>query len=106
MSLLNRYIDNPILSRLGRLFFKSPIGDFHCGLRSFHASSIRQLKLRSKGMEFASEMVVKATLKQLKMIEILITLFRDGRNHASHLRKWRDSFRHLKLLVLLKLTGI
>lgn len=101
MPFLNRYLGNPILSFIARIFFKSEIRDFHCGLRGFDRDVISSLNLQANGMEFASEMVVKATLNQLKITEVPTTLYPDGRTHKSHLRPWRDGWRHLKLLLLL-----
>ncbi len=101
MPFLNRYLGNPVLSLIGRLFFKSPIGDFHCGLRGFKRASIQGLDLQTNGMEFASEMVVKASLHALKIGEVPTTLSPDGRSRRPHLRPWRDGWRHLKLLLLL-----
>jgi len=100
MPMLNRYLGNPVLSYLGRVFFKSNIGDFHCGLRGFKRDAFQQLDLQGNGMEFASEMVVKATLKKLHITEVPIQLFRDGRSRRPHLRPWRDGWRHLRLLLL------
>lgn len=100
MPLLHRYAGNPILSGIGRLLFKSPVGDFHCGLRAFRRDSIEQLCLQMLGMEFASEMIVKATLFGLRITEIPTTLSPDGRKRASHLRTWRDGWRHLRFLLL------
>lgn len=97
---LHRYAGNPILSGLGRLFFKSPIGDFHCGLRAFRRDRIKQLRLQMLGMEFASEMIVKATLSGLRLAEIPTTLSPSARNRVSHLRTWRDGWRHLRFLLL------
>jgi glycosyltransferase involved in cell wall biosynthesis len=97
---LHRYLGNPVLTAIGRLFFKSPIGDFHCGLRAFRKDAIESLGLRTLGMEFASEMVVKATAFHLRVTEIPTTLSPDGRHHASHLRTWRDGWRHLRFLLL------
>ena len=96
---LHRYLGNPVLSFVGRLFYNAPIGDFHCGLRAFRRDSILGLGLRTTGMEFASEMVVKATLAKLKMAEVPTTLSPDGRSRAPHLRSWRDGWRHLKFLL-------
>lgn len=101
MPLLNKYVGNPILSFLGRLFFQSPIGDFHCGLRGFKRSAIQELQLQSQGMEFASEMIAKASLKRLKVAEVPTVLAPDGRSRRPHLRPWRDGWRHLRLLLLL-----
>jgi glycosyltransferase involved in cell wall biosynthesis len=100
MPTLNRYVGNPILTRLGRLLFRSPSGDFHCGMRAFRRSSILSLGLRTAGMEFASEMVVRATLAKLQIVEVPVTLSPDGRTRAPHLRPWRDGWRHLRFLFL------
>jgi glycosyltransferase involved in cell wall biosynthesis len=100
MPLLNRYLGNPVLSFIGRIFFKSHIGDFHCGLRGFKRASFQALGLQGDGMEFASEMVVKATLKNLKIAEVPTHLYPDGRSRRPHLRPWRDGWRHLRLLLL------
>ncbi len=97
---LHRYLGNPVLSFIGRLFFKSPIGDFHCGLRGFDREAICQLGLRCEGMEFASEMVVKASLHGLKIVEVPTVLSPDGRGRPPHLRTWRDGWRHLRFLLL------
>lgn len=101
MPFLNKYVGNPILSFLGRIFYSSKIGDFHCGLRGFKREAILNLNLQAKGMEFASEMIVKATLKNLKVTEVPTTLSPDGRSRRPHLRPWRDGWRHLRLLLLL-----
>lgn len=100
MPFLHRYLGNPVLSFAGRLFFGSPVGDFHCGLRGFRRDAIQRLGLASPGMEFASEMVVKATLDGLRITEVPTTLSPDGRLEASHLRTWRDGWRHLRFLLL------
>jgi glycosyltransferase involved in cell wall biosynthesis len=97
---LHRYLGNPVLTAVGRLFFKSPCSDFHCGLRGFRRDAISQLALRTTGMEFASEMIVKATLFHLRIAEIPTTLRPDAREKASHLRTWRDGWRHLRFLLL------
>jgi glycosyltransferase involved in cell wall biosynthesis len=99
MPWLHKYLGNPVLSWLGRLFFKVPIGDFHCGLRAFRTDSIRNLNLKATGMEFASEMVVKASLNGLRIAEVPTTLKPDGRSRAPHLRTWRDGWRHLVFLL-------
>ena len=99
MPWLHKFIGNPILSWFGRLFFKIPIGDFHCGLRGFKTDSIRNLGLSSHGMEFASEMIVKTSLAGLKIAEVPTTLKPDGRSRAPHLRTWRDGWRHLIFLL-------
>ena len=100
MPLLHRYLGNPVLSWLGRLFFSVPIGDFHCGLRGFRRDSVVGLGLKSDGMEFASEMVVQAALRGLRITEVPTTLQPDGRSRAPHLRTWRDGWRHLRFLLL------
>jgi glycosyltransferase involved in cell wall biosynthesis len=97
---LHRYLGNPVLTTIGRLFFHSPCRDFHCGLRGFRKSSITKLDLRTTGMEFASEMVVKATLQRMKIAEVPTTLSPDGRSRPPHLRSWRDGWRHLRFLLL------
>lgn len=100
MPLLHRYVGNPVLTAVGRLFFRSPCGDFHCGLRGFDRAAILDLDLQSPGMEFASEMVVKATVHNLKITEVPTTLSPDGRSRPPHLRSWRDGWRHLRFLLL------
>jgi hypothetical protein len=97
---LHRYLGNPVLSTLGRLFFGSPIGDFHCGLRGFRREAMLALDLRAPGMEFASEMVVKATIHGLAIAEVPTTLSPDGRSRPPHLRSWRDGWRHLRFLLV------
>ncbi|HEX2561073.1 glycosyltransferase family 2 protein [Phenylobacterium sp.] len=100
MPFLHRYLGNPVLSFLGRMFFRIPVGDFHCGLRGFHADAIRSLRLQTTGMEFASEMVVKAALGAVRIEEAPTTLKPDGRSRPPHLRTWRDGWRHLKFLLI------
>ena len=100
MPLLNRYLGNPALSFIGRSLFSSPIGDFHCGMRGFDRQAILELHLRSSGMEFASEMVIKASLARLNIAEVPTTLSPDGRQRAPHLRPWRDGWRHLRFMLL------
>jgi glycosyltransferase involved in cell wall biosynthesis len=100
MPLLHKYLGNPVLSFLGRLFFSIPIGDFHCGLRGLRRDAFRDLGLRATGMEFASEMIVKAKLANLRIVEVPTTLSPDGRSRAPHLRTWRDGWRHLRFLLL------
>ncbi len=102
---LHRYLGNPVLTGFGRLFFKSPVGDFHCGLRGFDRQAVQSLGLTSSGMEFASELVVKATLQGLKIAEVPTTLSPDGRSRAPHLRSWRDGWRHLRFLLLCSRAG-
>jgi hypothetical protein len=97
---LNRYLGNPVLSFLGALFFKSPCRDFHCGLRGFERQAMLDLDLRTAGMEFASEMVVKAALRGIATTEVPTTLRPDGRGRRPHLRPWRDGWAHLKILLL------
>jgi hypothetical protein len=100
MPLLHRYLGNPVLSFIGRLFFRSRVGDFHCGLRGFRRDSVLALGLQATGMEFASEMVVKATLAGQRVTEVPTTLAKDGRSRPPHLRSWRDGWRHLRFLLL------
>ena len=100
MPRLHRYLGNPVLSFVGRLFFGSKIGDFHCGLRAFNKESILRLGLQTGGMEFASEMVVKATLAKYDIRERPTTLAKDGRSRPPHLNTWRDGWRHLRFLML------
>jgi glycosyltransferase involved in cell wall biosynthesis len=100
MPLLHRYLGNPVLSLAGRLFYSAPIGDFHCGLRAFRRDSISRLHLISPGMEFASEMIVKAQLAGLSMVEVPTSLAKDGRTRPPHLRSWSDGWRHLKFLLV------
>jgi glycosyltransferase involved in cell wall biosynthesis len=100
MPLLHRYLGNPFLSWLGRLFFKCPVGDFQCGLRGFRKDAIEKLELQTLGMEFSTEMVVKATLFNLRIGEIPTVLSPDGRDRPPHLRTWRDGWRYLRFLLL------
>jgi hypothetical protein len=97
---LHKYLGNPVLSGLGRLFFPIKIGDFHCGLRGFNRDRIRALNLRTTGMEFASEMVVRAALSDYRLDEVPTTLKKDGRSRPPHLRTWRDGWRHLSFLLM------
>ena len=99
MPLLHRYLGNPVLSYVGRLFFKVPCHDFHCGMRAFRKEAVQGLNLRTTGMEFASEMVVKSALGGLRIGEVPTTLRPDGRSRAPHLRTWPDGWRHLRFLL-------
>jgi glycosyltransferase involved in cell wall biosynthesis len=101
MPKLHRYLGNPVLTAIGRALYGSPVGDFHCGLRGFDRQAILGLDLHLPGMEFASEMVVKATIRQLRITQVATTLVRDGRSRPPHLRSWRDGWRHLRFLLLL-----
>ena len=96
----NRYIGNPVLSFIGRFLFKIPVSDFHCGMRCFKKKKILELNLVTSGMEWASEMVIKSSLAGLRMTESPITLYKDGRSRAPHLRPWRDGLRHLQFMLL------
>jgi glycosyltransferase involved in cell wall biosynthesis len=96
----NRYIGNPVLSTIGKVLFPGNIGDFHCGIRGFSVAAFRQMDLRTTGMEFASEMVIKATLMKLKMTEVPTVLSPDGRSRPPHLRPYRDGWRHLRFMLL------
>jgi glycosyltransferase involved in cell wall biosynthesis len=97
---LHRYLGNPVLTGIGRLFFNSPCGDFHCGMRGFRKDAVLALDLQTTGMEFASEMVVKATRLGMRVTEVPTTLSPDGRSRPPHLRSWRDGWRHLRFLML------
>lgn len=96
----HRWIGNPVLSFIGRLFFNCPATDFHCGLRAFSKNAYKKMELQTTGMEFASEMVIKATLRGMKIAEVPITLHPDGRSRPPHLRSWRDGWRHLRFMLL------
>ncbi len=96
----NRWLGNPILSLIGRLFFKCPAHDFHCGLRGFTRVAFEKLDLQTTGMEFASEMVIKATFKKMRITEVPVTLSKDGRSRPPHLKPWRDGWRHLRFMLL------
>jgi hypothetical protein len=96
----NRWIGNPILSLIGRTFFNCPARDFHCGLRGFTREAYGKMDLKTTGMEFASEMVIKATFKSLRIVEVPITLHPDGRSRPPHLKPWRDGWRHLRFMLI------
>ena len=100
MPFLHRYLGNPVLSFLGRLFYRSDVGDFHCGLRAFRREAIQRLDLRSTGMEYATEMVAKSALYRMRVSEVPATLATDLRDRAPHLRTWRDGWRHLRFMLL------
>jgi hypothetical protein len=100
MPVLHRYLGNPVLSFIGRLFFRTPIRDFHCGLRGFRKAAIERLGLVTPGMEFASEMIAKSALAGLRISEVPTVLRPDGRDRPPHLRTWRDGWRHLRFLLL------
>jgi len=97
---LHRYFGNPALTRLGRLFFRSPVGDFYCGMRGFRKDAYERMGLRTTGMEFATEMVVKSTLLEMRIAEVPTTLSPDGRSRPPHLRTWRDGWRTLRFFLL------
>ena len=96
----NRYIGNPVLSRIGQMLFPSPLGDFHCGIRGFSKEAFVRMDLRTTGMEFASEMVIKATQMKMRLAEVPTTLSPDGRSRPPHLRPYRDGWRHLRFMLL------
>ena len=96
----NRWLGNPVLSFIGRLFFKCPAHDFHAGLRAFTKDALEKMELQTTGMEFASEMVIKATLKKFRIAEVPITLHKDGRSRPPHLKPWRDGWRHLRFMLI------
>ncbi len=100
MPWLHRWLGNPVLSRITRTFFHARVGDTHCGLRAFRKDAFERMQLRATGMEFASEMVVKASLKGMRMSEVPVVLHPDGRSRRPHLRTWRDGWRHLRFMLL------
>lgn len=100
MPFLHYYLGNPVLSFLGRLFFKSNIGDFHCGLRGFSKEAFLKMSPKTTGMEFASELVMKSTILNLKVTEVPTILYQDGRSRPPHLRTWRDGWRHLRFMLM------
>jgi hypothetical protein len=100
MPALHRYLGNPVLTAVGRLLFRSPCSDFHCGLRGFRRTSALKMDLRTTGMEFASEMVVKASLHRMRIAEVPTVLSPAGRSRPPHLRTWHDGWRHLRFLLL------
>jgi glycosyltransferase involved in cell wall biosynthesis len=97
---LHRYLGNPVLTAIGRLLFRSPCHDFHCGLRGFRRTAALEMNLQTIGMEFASEMVLKATVLKMRIAEVPTVLWPDGRTRPSHLRSWRDGWRHLRFMLL------
>jgi glycosyltransferase involved in cell wall biosynthesis len=96
----HRWVGNPVLTFISGVFFHTPVGDMHCGLRGFRKDSYEKLRLRATGMEFASEMVIKASLRRMKIAEVPVTLSPDGRSRPPHLRTWRDGWRHLRFMLL------
>jgi glycosyltransferase involved in cell wall biosynthesis len=96
----HRYFGNPVLTRISAIFFHAPVGDTHCGLRAFTKDAYDRMRLRATGMEFASEMVIKAALKGMRITEVPVVLHPDGRSRAPHLRTWRDGWRHLRFMLL------
>jgi glycosyltransferase involved in cell wall biosynthesis len=96
----HRWIGNPVLTWIGRIFFHAPVGDMHCGLRGFRKDAYEKMRLRAVGMEFASEMVIKASLRGMSITEVPVTLRPDGRTRPPHLRTWRDGWRHLRFMLL------
>ena len=96
----HRWVGNPVLTLISRIFFHTPVGDAHCGLRGFRKDAYEQMRLRATGMEFASEMVIKASLKRMRIAEVPVTLRPDGRSRPPHLRTWRDGWRHLRFMLL------
>src|SRR5205823_8131724 len=96
----HRWVGNPALTFVSRVFFHTPVGDMHCGLRGIRKDAYERLRLRARGMEFASEMVIKASLQGLRIAEVPVTLGPDGRSRPPHLRTWRDGWRHLRFMLL------
>jgi hypothetical protein len=101
MPFKNRYLGNPVLSMVGRVLFDVPARDFHCGLRAFTRDAFERMRVRTPGMEFASEIVIKATLQGMRIGEVPIKLWPDGRDRPPHLRPWRDGWRHLRFMMCL-----
>ena len=100
MPWLHRWIGNPVLTFISRVFFHTPVGDMHCGLRGFRKDAFARMRLQATGMEFASEMVIKASLQGMRITEVPVSLRPDGRTRAPHLRTWRDGWRHLRFMLL------
>jgi hypothetical protein len=96
----HRWVGNPVLTLISRVFFHTPVGDAHCGLRGFRREAYKRMRLRASGMEFASEMVIKASLQGMRIAEVPVTLRPDGRSRPPHLRTWRDGWRHLRFMLL------
>jgi glycosyltransferase involved in cell wall biosynthesis len=96
----HRWVGNPVLTLISRIFFHTPVGDMHCGLRGFRKDAYQRMRLRATGMEFSSEMVIKASLKRMHIAEVPVTLRPDGRSRPPHLRTWRDGWRHLRFMLL------
>ena len=96
----HRWVGNPVLTFISRIFFHAPVGDTHCGLRAFKKDAYERMRLRATGMEFASEMVIKASLKGMRITEVAVVLRPDGRSRPPHLRTWRDGWRHLRFMLL------
>jgi glycosyltransferase involved in cell wall biosynthesis len=96
----HRWVGNPVLTAISRVFFNAPVGDTHCGLRAFTKDAYERMRLRATGMEFASEMVIKAALKGMRITEVAVVLRPDGRSRPPHLRTWRDGWRHLRFMLL------
>lgn len=106
MPFLHRYLGNPVLTALGNLLFGAGLSDFHCGLRAFDRQAVLDLRLKTPGMEFASEMIIRARLRGLPLAEVPITYSPDLRSRPPHLRTWRDGWRHLRFLLLLSPAGL
>jgi len=100
MPFKNRWLGNPVLSFIGRLLYKTPVRDFHCGLRGFSRAAYDRMQLKTTGMEFASEMVMKASIQSHRICEVPITLHKDGRSRPPHLKPWRDGWRHLRFMLI------
>ncbi|MEI6397292.1 MAG: glycosyltransferase family 2 protein, partial [Pseudomonadota bacterium] len=96
----NRWIGNPVLSFIGKLFFRTPVQDFHCGLRAFSRAAYERMQLQTTGMEFASEMVMKSSILGMRASQVPITLHKDGRSRPPHLKPWRDGWRHLRFMLI------
>ncbi len=100
MPFLNRYLGTPVITKIGKIFFKVALSDYNCGMRAFRRDKLLELNLVTTGMEWASEMIIKSKLAGLKMTEVPITLYKDGRSRPPHLRRWRDGWRHIRFMLL------
>jgi glycosyltransferase involved in cell wall biosynthesis len=96
----HRYVGNPVLSFVGRWFFHTPARDFHCGIRGLRKAAVERMKLRTTGMELASEIVIKASILEMRVCEVPTRLFPDGRQRRPHLRSFQDGWRHLRFLLV------
>ncbi len=101
MPFLHRYLGTPVISLIGRRSFNVPLTDFNCGMRAVRKDAYIKLGMKAPGMEYASEMIAKAGLHKLKIAEVPVNLYKDGRGRKPHLRTWQDGWKHLRLILLL-----